>query len=152
MRKIKKHITILLLVVFTLSNIGFTYSTYCCETTAQQQNIAQKLSCCLDYKEQPTKNCCYEETISEKHFCEKECDNHCFTIYNYSKLNIDQISFAKPSLEVRVETSELITPIVFNTVETKFIKSAESIVLPRTSGKLLIISLCKSKIPSPYIS
>ena len=140
MNKKQNIATFFLLVVFTLSSIGISYSALCCERV-------QALPSCCSEEIQPEDNCCEDEVQQEEHICKNHCNSLCFTTYSYSKLDVDQITS-----KIKVFSPIIVTKYFFledNTEsnEINFLNSHPNHWPLNLWGRSLIYSLNKPKVP-----
>lgn len=157
MQNSRNIISIILIISMFVSNIGFLLREDCCFENAKlvlnifdEENCcsenSQEESCCSEIIEED--NCCTEKSNSSKITEDKKCSGHCFTINKYVKLELNQnIS----EIEKYQQQFEIICNNIIDETENKnhnYFYSNEIQNLPYISGRSLIISLHKVKIPA----
>ncbi|MBK8943964.1 MAG: hypothetical protein IPM32_01720 [Ignavibacteriae bacterium] len=157
MQNSRNIISIILIISMFVSNIGFLLREDCCfENAKLVLNIFDEENCCSENSQEESccseiiekDNCCTENSTSSKMKEKIYCGGSCYTISKYVKLeinqNISEVEKFQPHFEI------ICNNIIDESIEENhnYFFSNEIQNLPNISGRSLIISFHKSKIPS----
>ena len=150
MQKISKYIiTYFIAITFVISNVGITFYSSCCNSAINEKNKVEQTSCCkTEVVKEMNENCCEYEKSTD-HNCINDCENLCFSTYTYVKLDIDQLSIIKQSLETELYFTYIDFDYYSETYNSLYKYQNSNKAPPHNWGRQLVISLQKPKIPAP---